>query len=269
MIIKRLVLITLSAIMVSGYHSIQADSNGSSVLASAGSMAAKASFALATVAAGTTLALGAHIATEYPIVYLHEYGHAITRGLPKDAITIECKLKDHPLAVLVPFMGLTKGFGGGRLGSCSDTVATAAGPIVGLCAAYGSILLAHTALSVATGGTVREGFHNGYTLPLRIYKDFAIGISEAITQKSSYKLPSFLQLSTGIFTLLKAGKICGEFLYGLTPISTYNGDGHQMWQNLGLKRNLTVEPFVGLGLALTPTFAAIGYGICKGIYNHL
>lgn len=259
MLNKKLVIMMLSTGIAFSYPS---------KLIAAESMAKTAALSLGTIAASTTLALGAHVVTEYPIVYLHECGHAATRGPLQSSITIKSHLKDHPLALLFPFTGSTGGYVMNE-SHFRDIAINASGPIVGLCATYGTILLAHAMLSLANGSTIREGLNNSKTLPLRIYKDLAHGICDAMTQKSSYRLPSFLSLTVGIFTLLKAGRMCGEFLYGLTPFSTYYGDGCKLWQNLGFTKNLTVKPMVGFGLALTPTCAAIGYGVYKGIYTNL
>ncbi len=221
-----------------------------------------------TLTSGIGAALIAHILTELPIVVTHEYGHHFGNkisGGKGGKISVECNLYKHPLAVAMPFFANW----GNAQKDGNYLVIMASGPLAGIGANYAIMAGTNSIYASKNGGSEKEIVKAGLTAPLRAYKDISDEIARMIVEQGDYEMRSFSEIFIMTFNLLKSSKMFGEFLYGLTPISIDGGDGQQIWKELGLKRDCSVRPFIGLILACVPALVAVSYGMAKGVYLRL
>jgi hypothetical protein len=220
---------------------------------------------ISKITAGIGLALGAHILTELPICYCHEYGHYVGNRLTGGKggkVSVECNLHKHPLAVFMPFFAMwshAEKYG-------NEIAHLSAGPLTGMAINYGIMAIANTLHEKTKGTSNKTAVKKGLTSPWNAYKDLANEVTHIIVERSNYQTLSFSEIFMMTFNILKTSKMFGEFLYGLTPISIDNGDGKKLWETLGFKKDYTVKPLVGFGLALIPFCTSIAFGTVKGIY---
>ncbi|HRN78454.1 MAG TPA: hypothetical protein PLU71_04395 [Candidatus Dependentiae bacterium] len=210
------------------------------------------------------LALCAHIITELPIVYAHEYGHYFgyfLTGSFGGVVNVECKLGQHLLAVFMPFFGSYMGFGK------ESIIGTTAGPLAGMASNY-AIMVATNALhkKMKYNLSNKETLQQSMSSPRDAYKDLSNEITRIFVEQANYKILSFSDIFMMTFNILKSSKMFGEFIYGLTPISIPDGDGDKLWKMFGLKKDLTVNFLTSFALGAFPTFATVIYGVARGVY---
>jgi hypothetical protein len=220
---------------------------------------------VARVVEGVGLGLAGYIATELPVILIHEYGHYLGNSLTGGKggrVRLQCNIFDHPLGVLMPFFGLwdnAEEYG-------HELASGVAGPLAGLSANYGIMVAANVYYASRNGALKNESLRMGLTSPVSTFKNISKSVEKLIVQPSKCKAPSRSETFMATFNTLRATRMFGEFLYGLTPISIENGDGHKLWQELGLKKDMSVEPTTGLCLALAPAMMAVVHGAIKGLY---
>lgn len=218
------------------------------------------------IGAAMGIALAMHIVTELPIIVGHEYGHGIGNritGGKGGKVSVECNLHKHPLAIFMPFFAEwvdAKEYG-------NESVWTASGPVTGIAINYAIMAMANGLYALTKGSSIKNAVKEGCASPVLAHKALSDEIADCITKGSEYKLRSCADIAMLTFTLLKSGKMFGEFVYGLTPVSIEGGDGHYLWQNMGLKKDCTVHPFVGLSISMMPFYTSIATGIAKGVHQ--
>ncbi len=220
------------------------------------------------IASAMGLGLTAYIATELPIILLHECGHYFGNRLTGGRggqIELQCNLLRHPLAVFMPFFGQwgNADEAGNRL-ACLVT-----GPFAGLTANYAIMIAANALYASRNGGSDKESLKIGLKSPLQAYKNISDIVEKMIAEQGAYKTPPFAEIFMMTFNTLRATRLIGEFVYGLTPISIAHGDGQQIWRELGFEKDMTVTPWGGFLIALSPLMAATAFGIAKGVYKRL
>lgn len=187
----------------------------------------------ACVASGIGLGLMAYIATELPIVLLHEYGHHlgnILTGGKGGRIELESNLH-HPLGLLMPFSGCWNGPEKGG----NEIAVLAAGPVAGLAVNYAIMAASNAYYAKENGATKEESVRAGFMSPLNTFKDVRDGVADIVAGRNN-KAPTLSKAFITTFNILRASRLFGEFVYGLTPVSVKNGDGQKYGRSLALKK---------------------------------
>jgi len=148
-------------------------------------------------------------------------------------------------------------------------VCGAAGPITGIGTNYAIMAGINSLCASRNGASKKEIVTTGLRAPWNTYKKMSNEIAQITIGNGNYKACSFSEIFLITFNLLKSSKMFGELVYGLKPFSSANGDGQILRRDLGLKKDYTVSPWTGLGLAMTPALGANAFGLAKGIYLRL
>lgn len=215
------------------------------------------------VAASLGIALCAHILTELPILYAHEYGHAcgsVLSGGEWGSVHVKRPSSTDPFAFCMPFVGYHTGGNG-------TSMHHAAGPCAGIASNYACMVGANTLYAKKKHNLSGiAALKRGMASPFNAYKNLANEFTRMIVERDRYTMQSVSHIAMMAFNILKSSKMVGEVLYGLTPVSVPGGDGHELWKNFGLKKDLTVTPLTQCVLGVLPAGIAIMYGVQKGVY---
>jgi hypothetical protein len=221
---------------------------------------------------GVGLAVIAHIITELPIILTHEAGHSLASKLTGGnfgKIDIDCILFGNSglgalappqfLFPIQPFVGKSYSSGG------NNKAMIAGGPIGGHIALLSLLVLIQILEKTScTSSETNLEKTSDILHPFSFYASIAKDVEELRSGKkysANWKKVFFTT-----FKFLKTGRLCGEFLYGFTPLCDINGDGAKLW-GCSLNQGFPVL----FGLSLFPAILSVLVGTLKAFYfakNH-